>query len=453
MNDHIQIGDTVRLTIRRLGINGEGIGYDHKMAIFVDHALPNEIVDVEIMKVFHNRALASIKTIIKESKERVKPFCPVFERCGGCQVQHLTYERMLTEKREILIQALDRYVYPKIDHMLIGETIPSPSSQHYRNKASLPVARVNGKNVFGMYAKGSNYFVKIDSCPVQYERINELLEVLTKLMDKHKVQALDNKKRGTVKSLVIRYSKHSSQAQVTFVVTHHDKRLEALIRELTESEKDVVSVFSIIKDDTTRHGFQSDHVELLYGKEAIVESLDHFDFQLRPESFFQLNTEQATHFYRTMRNMAKLEPDEIAIDAYAGLAPVSHYVAGDAKQIYAIEIDPVACAYAKRNLLENRISNVRMIQGDFKKALSGLKKMKVDVMFFDPPRTGLGTETIDLIKRIAPERIVYGSCNPSTLAKDINLLQEQYDVIESVPLDMFPYTSHVESVSLLVLKA
>ncbi len=449
MNDHIKIGDIVRLTIRRLGINGEGIGYDQKMAIFVDHALPNEIVDVEIQNVFHNRAIASIKTIIRESKERVTPFCPVFERCGGCQVQHLGYERMLVEKREILVQALDRYVYPKVDHTIIGPTIPSPASTHYRNKASLPVTRVNGKNVFGMYAKGSNYFVKIDSCPVQYERINELLQILTKLMDKHKVHALDNKKHGMVKSLVIRYSKYSSQAQVTFVVTQRDKRLEALIRELTEREKDVVSVFSIIKDDKNRHGFQSDDVWHTYGKESIIESLDHFEFQLRPESFFQLNTEQATHFYRTMRRMARLKPDEIAIDAYAGLAPVSHYVAGDAKQIYAIEIDPVACAYAKKSLLENRISNVRMIQGDFKKALSGLKKMKVDVMFFDPPRTGLGTETIDLIKRIAPQRIVYGSCNPSTLAKDINLLQEQYEMIESVPIDMFPYTSHVESVSLL----
>lgn len=449
MNDHIKIGDIVRLTIRRLGINGEGIGYDRKMAIFVDHALPNEIVDVEIKKVFHNRAIAEIKTIIRKSRERTTPFCSVFERCGGCQVQHLSYPRMLVEKREILIQALDRYVYPKIDHAIIGDTIASPFTHNYRNKASLPVARVNGKNVFGMYAKGSNYFVGIDSCPVQYERINELLKVITNLMDTLNVHALDSKKHGTVKSLVVRYSRHSKQAQVTFVITHRDKRLEALVRKLVEQERDVVSVFSIIKSDQYRHGYQSDEVELIYGQESIIESLDHFEFQLRPESFFQLNTEQAVRFYRAMRTMADLSSDEIAIDAYAGLAPVSHYVASDAKQIYAIEIDPVACAYAKKSLLENKISNVRMIQGDFKKALSGLRKMKVDVMFFDPPRTGLGTETIDLIRRIGPQRIVYGSCNPSTLAKDINLLQEHYDVIESVPLDMFPHTAHIESVSLL----
>ncbi|MFP4177198.1 MAG: 23S rRNA (uracil(1939)-C(5))-methyltransferase RlmD [Acholeplasmataceae bacterium] len=453
MNEHIRIGDTVRLTIRRLGINGEGIGYDQKMAIFVDYALPNEVVDVEITKVYYNRALASIKKIIRESKERTEPFCPVFGRCGGCQVQHLTYERMLVEKRDILLQALKRYVYPTIDPVTVGETIPSPLSKNYRNKASLPVMRIDGKNVFGMYAKGSNDFVRIESCPVQYERVNELLRTLTKLMDKHRVPALDSKKRGTVKSLVIRYSKRSGQAQVTFVVTRRDSRLAALVSELIAREKDVVSVFSIIKGDQRRHGFQSDDVELLYGEESIIESLDHFEFQLRPESFFQLNTEQASHFYRTMRKMAGLEAYEIAIDAYAGLAPVSHYIAGDAKQIYAIEIDPVACTYAKKSLLDNRISNVRMIQGDFKKALSGLRKMSVDVTFFDPPRTGLGKETIDLIKRVTPQRIVYGSCNPSTLAKDINLLQQQYDLVEVVPLDMFPYTSLVESVSLLVHRA
>jgi len=151
-----------------------------------------------------------------------------------------------------------------------------------------------------------------------------------------------------------------------------------------------------------------------------------------------------------MKRLAQLKKHEVAIDAYAGIAPVSHYIAKDAKHVYAIEIDAKACESAKLSLKENKIDNVTVLHSDFKRALSGLREKKIDVMFFDPPRVGLGDETISLILKFKPSRLIYGSCNPSTLAKDLQLLQKEYKLVETVPIDMFPYTALVESVSLLV---
>ncbi|MBU1140908.1 MAG: methyltransferase, partial [Firmicutes bacterium] len=168
------------------------------------------------------------------------------------------------------------------------------------------------------------------------------------------------------------------------------------------------------------------------------------------DAFFQLNTPQANQFYLEMRRLADLKPYETAIDAYAGVAPISHYIFDAAKHVYAIEIDASACESAKLSLEKNNITNVTILKSDFNRALSGLKAKKIDVMFFDPPRTGLGEVTIESILKFKPKRLIYGSCNPSTLAKDLNLLLKSYRLIETVPIDMFPYTSLVESVSLLI---
>ncbi|MBE0700497.1 MAG: TRAM domain-containing protein, partial [Acholeplasmataceae bacterium] len=164
MNEHIKINDLLNITIRRMGINGEGIGYFHKLAIFVEQALPEEELEIEVQEVYDNRAIAKIKRIIKKHPLRRDPFCPVYEACGGCQTQHLDYQESLVQKREILIKSFERYVKTKLDHNLIKETIGSKNPMHYRNKAALPVRKINGKNQIGMYARGSNHFVEIDSC-------------------------------------------------------------------------------------------------------------------------------------------------------------------------------------------------------------------------------------------------------------------------------------------------
>jgi len=453
MEQHIKPNDTIQLSIKRMGINGEGIGYDQKLAIFVDYALPGEEVIVTIDEVFDNRASATIKEIIKPSEHRTNPFCPVYELCGGCQTQHLDDKHILIHKRDLILQSFDRYMNPKPHLSVVKETIGAINPKNYRNKASLPVQNIRGKNRFGMYQKNSNQFIPIDDCPVQDEDINRIFKTTVNLMDKYQMDAIDPKtKKGYVRSIVVRAAQHTKQTQVSFIMLKKSNRIKDLTTELMKIEKMVVSVYEVINGDLKKPGFFTDEMNLIAGKEVITENLNHQKFILKPEAFFQLNTDQAHVFYLEMKRLAQLKKHEVAIDAYAGIAPVSHYIAKDAKHVYAIEIDAKACESAKLSLKENGIENVTVLHSDFKRALSGLREKKIDVMFFDPPRVGLGDETITLIMKFKPTRLIYGSCNPSTLAKDLQLLQKEYQLIETVPIDMFPYTSLVESVSLLIKK-
>jgi len=453
MEQTINIEDILELDIKRMGINGEGIGYHNKLAIFVDYALPSEKVEVKITEVYHNRAVGELIKVIEENPKRVEPFCPVYESCGGCQLQHLDYRETLKQKRDIIVKAFERYAGMYIQPNKIKKCIGASNPMFYRNKASLPVQKIKLNNHFGMYAKNSNQFIKIETCPVQHPLINQVLKTIVHLMDEVGVHAMDYKtKRGYVRSLVVRVAEDTHEVQVSFIMMQKSNRLALLVEKLIEREPSVVSVFQVMNIDMKKPGYFTEDMTLLYGKETIEETLRDHTYLLKPEAFFQLNTQQADKFYMEMKRLAKLEKHEIAIDAYAGIAPVSHYVHEDTKLVYAIEMDEASCESAKLSLKRNNIENVVVLQSDFKRALSGLKEKKIDVMLFDPPRTGLGEETIDLILKFMPSRLVYGSCNPSTLAKDLNVLLRSYDLIETVPLDMFPYTSLVESISLLTLK-
>ncbi|PKK93466.1 MAG: 23S rRNA (uracil(1939)-C(5))-methyltransferase RlmD [Tenericutes bacterium HGW-Tenericutes-6] len=453
MNQPINVGDLIELKIKRMGINGEGIGYYQKLAIFVDYALPDEDVKVEITNIYENRAEGKIVDVITPHQDRVEPFCKIYYECGGCQTQHVSYENTLLMKRDLILQAFDRYISPKVKLSTVKETIGADDPTFYRNKASLPVQKIKNKNYVGMYRKNSNHFVKLESCPIQHKLINHILKTIIDLMDEMGVDGYNQKlRRGYVRSLVVRVSEHFNEAQVSFIMLRKSNRLEELVKKLIIKEPKIVSVYEVMNADLKKPGYFTEDIKKLYGKDTIIEKLHGFDFVLKPEAFFQLNTEQADKFYLEMKRLANLKPHEIAIDAYAGTAPVSHYIYQEAKHVYAIEIDEMSVESARVSLKENNITNVTVLKNDFKKALVSLKDKKIDVMFFDPPRTGLGEDTIDVILKFMPKRIIYGSCNPSTLAKDLNTLLKHYDLVETVPLDMFPYTSLVESVSLLELK-
>ncbi len=451
MENQFEVGQKLNLDIRKIGINGEGIGYFNKMTVFVDYALPSENVDVEIKEVFDNRLVAKlIKTNIV-SEDRVTPFCPIYDKCGGCQLQHLSQEKIKDAKRQTLLDALKRYTFRDLPDSIVGETITSDKETHYRNKASLPV-RFNGKNHVGMYQERSRKFIQMDACPIQDERVNQSISEALRLLDIYKIKGYDDKYNdGFVQSIVCRASS-LGEVQITFVLLKDVAKLTDLALELVEKNEHIVSVFKVIDKKKDQLGFFNSSLKKLAGKDTISETLSTFEFELKPEAFFQLNHGQAQKFYQEMVRLAKLKKHDVVIDAFAGTVPVSHYVANSCRQVYAIEIDKQACESAKLSLEKNHIKNVTVLQSDFKRALSGLKMKKIDVMFFDPPRVGLGKETIDLILGFKPRKLIYGSCNPSTLAKDLNLLLKSYKLIEVVPLDMFPQTSLVESISLLELK-
>ena len=451
MQQKIRLNDILEIDVKRMGINGEGIGYYERLAIFIDNALPGEKVLAQITEVYPNRAIAKVLETIEKSPNRVKPLCPVYDACGGCQVQHFDYNAMLLQKKDIIKKALDRYV-KRYDAHIISDTIGMDNPKNYRNKASLPLRLIDNKNRFGMFARNSNAFVPINTCGVQHTKINDIFTTMTSLMDRYHIDAYDLVlQTGIISHAIVRITENLNEVQVTFILPKAFDGLDNLVHELVKLHPEIMSIYKVINPDVRQSYFTED-IHLIYGKEMIEEQLGGHTFSLSPDAFFQLNTSQADKFYNEMKRLAQIKPTEIVVDAYAGIAPISHYIGQDAKHIYAIEINEDAVKSAKISLDQNHIDNVTVIENNFEDALDNLKDIKIDVMLFDPPRSGLGEDVIQTILKYKPKRLVYGSCNPSTLAKDLSLLLEDYDLKHITPIDMFPYTSLVESISLLVLR-
>ena len=445
-NSHLAIGDVIDINIKKIGINGEGIGYYDNLAVFVEYGLPSEDLKVRITKVFDNRATAEIEEIITESPDRVEPFCPKYYECGGCQLQHLRYEKTLEIKRDLVIESMIKYYDKNFKQSLVKPTIGAENNIHYRNKASLPVKYQRGKNKVGIYKMGTNHFVEIGDCPIQMKSVNECLKDVTRLMDKHEIDAFDIKtKRGYVKALSVRANQDETQLQVSFIMVKYTNKINTLVKELVKMNKRVVSVFLSINTRAKEQTFFTPEIEKLYGSDTLEVTLDNHKFLIKPDAFFQLNYGQASTFYNKIKGSANLTGKETVIDGFAGAATISHYLADKAKKIYAIELDKASVQSGIVSLENNEITNVSMIEGDFFKALSGLKRMEIDLLVFDPPRAGLGKGVVEGLKKYKINKIIYGSCSPITLAKDVKR-QDGFEVGELQPLDMFPWTSHVEMV-------
>jgi 23S rRNA (uracil1939-C5)-methyltransferase len=453
MENKLPIGQKLTIEVQRLGINGEGIGYHNRKAIFVDFALPKEEVEVEITADFDTYYKANLVQIVKKSPSRVEPFCPVYHECGGCQLQHLAYDETLKLKRELIIQAIRRYVKSPVSLDLIKETIGSTPNTHYRNKASLPLQYKYGKNVIGMYKPNSNHLVEIKDCPVQEQDINKFYTLILNQMEKRKMLAYNNtSKTGTVRFIIIRRADATSEMQVTFILYKEDPQVVELGKYLVEKFKEIVSVYSVINDDLKSREFFTKNTHLVAGKEAINEVLNGVTFSLKPDAFFQLNTKQADVLYKKVIELGNFKKTDIVIDAFSGIAPIAQYVAPYVKNVYAIESVQASIQSAKDTIIQNVNKNIDLLKGDVIEVLNRHKNIPVDVIVFDPPRTGLGEKVTEFLLKKKPKKIIYISCNPSTLAKDLDVLTQNYEIKSIEPLDMFPFTAHVESISLLSLK-
>lgn len=454
MKKKINIGDQFEIEIKKLGINGEGIGYVDKQAFFVDDTIPEEICLVKVTEVYDKRIVASLVSLIKESPYRKKIEFPLQQACGAYQMQHLDYHQSLVYKRDMIIHSLSRYVTTKVFYKQVVPMIGMADPYHYRNKVSLPARKLQGKNVFGLYLPNSVEFVEIHNCVVHHQAINDVLNVISNLMDQFKFDAyIQKEKSGYVKSVTIRRGHFTGEIQVSFMLMRPFDKIADFVNKLTSEVSDIKSVHAFYTDDYKTQTFFSLNQQKLFGKETINERMNGQVFSLYPESFFQLNSVQAHVFYQKMVELADLHQDEIAIDAYAGSAPISHYISKHVKQVYAIEIEPKSVKSANLSLKRNKIDNVKVIQSDFGKSLKHLDEKQIDVMFFDPPRGGLGYQTIKEIIKYLPKKIIYGSCNPSTLAKDLEDLLKYYQLDVIVPIDMFPFTPKVESITRLTLKS
>jgi 23S rRNA (uracil1939-C5)-methyltransferase len=448
-NIKIELNQTFPLTIKRLGINGEGVGYFKKQVVFVPGALPGEEVVVEATKINPRFAEAKIKKVRIKSPHRVQPPCPVYDVCGGCQLQHLGYDQQLKEKRDMVIQALERHTKLAIDQLDIRETIGMEDPWGYRNKSSFQVGQKDGKVLAGLYGLNSHQLIDIDECAVQHSQTNEATVVVKRILEELKIPVYNEKSRkGIIRTIVTRVGVKTGELQVVLITSQKEiPKLDLLLKEIQARLPNIKSIMQNVNGQKTSLIFGEETLPLA-GEDIIQETLGDFQFELSARTFFQLNPLQTLKLYNEVKKAAELTGQEKVVDAYCGVGTIGLWLADQAAEIRGIDVLPESIEDAKKNARRNGITNTKYVPGKAEEVLPKWVKKgwHPDVIVVDPPRTGLDGQLIQTILQVKPKKLIYVSCNPSTLAKDIQALSKAYEVKYIQPVDMFPHTAHVECV-------
>ncbi|KOS71816.1 RNA methyltransferase [Lysinibacillus contaminans] len=451
----MEVGQKFPLSIKRLGINGEGVGFYKRNVVFVKGAIPGEEITAQVTKTQHNFAEAEIVTIRKASEHRQEAPCPVYNECGGCQLQHMTYEKQLIEKRDIVMQALERYAKPLAETVEVRQTLGMDNPWNYRNKSQFQV-RKEGKRVYaGLFAEGSNKLLNINDCLVQHPITSKVTVATRKILQKLNITIYDGRTLdGLVRTIVVRTGIHTGETQVVLVTTRKEiPHLDELITRIKKIDPSIVSIAQNINRDRSSLIF-GDETIILDGKETIHEELGELAFDLSARAFFQLNPTQTVHLYDEIKKAAALTGEETVVDAYCGVGTIGLWLADKAKEVRGMDVIPESIEDARQNARNHGYEHTTYAVGTAESVLSQWHKedFTPDVITVDPPRTGLAPEFIRTVLKLKPKRFVYTSCNPSTLAKDLQELSKLYDVEYIQPIDMFAQTALVECVAKLVLK-
>ncbi|MDK8641460.1 23S rRNA (uracil(1939)-C(5))-methyltransferase RlmD [Niallia taxi] len=452
----LQQGQTFPLTIKRLGINGEGVGYFKRQVVFVQGALPGEEVVVEATKIMPKFSEAKVKKIRKASPFRVKAPCPIYEQCGGCQLQHLAYDQQLREKRDIVIQSLERHTKLKIENLDIRPTIGMEDPWNYRNKSQFQIGQQkNGKVIAGLYGIDSHRLVPIQNCMVQHPLTNKVSEEVRSILEELNVPIYDERtQKGIVRTIVTRAGFQSGEVQVVLITTQKEvPRKKQIMAEIQSRLPEVKSLVQNINGNKTSLIFGEKTIHLR-GEEVIQETLGDLNFELSARAFFQLNPTQTIKLYDEVKKAANLTGKEKIADAYCGVGTIGLWLADGASEVRGMDTIDAAIIDAQKNADKHGIKNATYVTGTAEHWLPKWVEegWRPDVVVVDPPRTGCDQKLLNAIKKVKPKKFIYVSCNPSTLAKDIDYLSKDYKVEYLQPVDMFPHTAHVECVVELVLK-
>lgn len=450
----VQKNEYIELTFSDLTHEGDGVGKINGFPIFVPYGLPGERAKVKIVKVKKNLAYGRLIELYEKSDDRVEPPCEVFYQCGGCQIQHMTYERQLEMKRK---QVQD--VMNKIAHMPdvpVHPTIGMDEPWSYRNKAQMPVAMKDGRVLTGFYQKRSHNIIQMDTCPVQNKANDRILREMRGIIEDLQIEPYDEiKHKGVIRHIVVRSGYHTGEIMVVVVTnTKELPKKGELIDRIRELDSNIVGIVHNINPKRT-NVIMGQESKLIWGKDVIIDKIGDLEFEISAHSFFQVNPEQTEKLYEQTLKYAQLTGKETVIDAYCGIGSISLFLAQHAKKVYGVEIVPQAIDNAKENAKRNGLTNVEFYVGEAEKVMPWWRAqgLRPDVIVVDPPRKGCDEALLRAMIEMEPERIVYVSCNPSTLARDLRILAEGgYETKEIQPIDMFPQSSHVECVSQIVLK-
>jgi len=465
----VRKNDEVTLDIIGLTQDGEGVGRADGFTLFVQGALPGERIKAKVLKVKKQYGYAKMLELLQASPDRVEAPCPIYRQCGGCQLQHLDYAAQLAWKRQHVIDSLTRIGKLRVadvagEGVVVHPTIGMAEPWRYRNKAQVPIGMAladmadgaAGSLIGGFYARGSHRIIDMDACVIQHERNDEAVRLVKALGTRLGIRAYDETTgRGLLRHVVVRTGFATGETMVCLVTNGtRIPRVDELVEGIRRALPDVRSIVQNVNTRNTNVIF-GDETRVLWGSDVIHDELDGIRFAISARSFYQVNPAQTVALYRKAVEYAGLTGRETVIDAYCGIGTISLFLARRAGKVYGVESVPEAVEDARRNAALNGIANASFEVGLAEEVIPRWREAGIaaDVIVVDPPRKGCDAQLLDTIVRMRPKRVVYVSCNPATLARDLAVLEAGgFRTVEVQPVDMFPHTGHVECVVLLVRK-
>ena len=433
----------MKVTIKKTGINGEGIGYIDRMPVFVPQALIGEEVEIRIVDKQKRYATAELLRVVKSSKNRIRPKCFIQNTCGACPLMIARYPVQLEYKQDLLKQSLIKYA--QIDPRKVARVKASEDVFGYRNQFKLPCAMEEGRLVSGLFMPNSNYFIDVKKCWIHEDGLERVRMDIMHVLNTHGCVSYNPHDKKGIRNLVVRGFDNRYQCTI---VTGNEELDERLISDLMRI-KGLTSLWQSIHTIKKTPEVFGNKMMHLAGETSLAMELDGLKLRISPRSFFQLNSKQAVQLYRTIASMVK-EDNELIVEAYSGIGAISLYLKDKAKEIIGIESIKDAVVNANQNAALNGCEHVSFLCDDAANKLTYLsKKRSIDVLVVDPPRSGLDDAMLDCILRSKIKNIIYVSCNPATLGKNLAVLSSRYNVDKIQPIDIFPHTPHVETVALL----
>ncbi len=437
------------------GFEGEGIAKIDNFTIFIPGAIKGEKVKIVIVKVTTSFAYGKILEILEASKDRVEEVdCSTYKRCGGCNLRHISYNKTLEIKKDTVQNLVNKNLKEKVQ---VKNTIGMENPFNYRNKAQYPVGiDKDGNPVIGVFANRTHEVIPVKECMIQNKESEKISKYICEFARNNNISVYNEETRkGLLRHIVIKVGVKTNEIMCVLVLNGREVNNEGqLVKELIEKFPNIKTIVKNINMQNTNVILGKENINI-YGKGYIYDKLGDYTFKISPLSFYQINPIQTEKLYNLALEKAELTGEEILFDLYCGIGTIGIFMANQAKEVYGIEIVKEAIEDAKENCKINNIKNAQYFAGDTEQLLTDLienQKVIPDVVVVDPPRKGLDKTTIENIKKINAKKVIYISCNPATLVRDLSYLEEKYEVKEIQPVDMFPFTSHVECCSLLCLK-
>ncbi|MEI3613651.1 23S rRNA (uracil(1939)-C(5))-methyltransferase RlmD [Pseudogracilibacillus sp. SO30301A] len=451
----VKKNEKISLTFEDLTHEGNGVAKVDGYPIFVPYALPGEEAEVKVIKINKNFGYGKLLDIKKASPERVTPPCNVFYKCGGCQLQHMSYDMQLEMKRNQVQNVMKKVAH--LDHVPVHPVLGMEDPWRYRNKIQIPVGEKDEELITGFYQHRSHRIIDdMDTCVIQNELGDRMVEAVRRIATDLGIEAYNEEThRGMLRHIIVRTAFGTNDTMI-ILVTRTEKLLQQdeLIKQLTVTYPSIKSIILNINKEKT-NVIMGKKSRTIFGEGYIYDSIGDLKFKISPRSFYQVNPIQTKVLYNKVLEFANVGANDVVIDAYCGIGTISLFLAQQAKQVYGVEIVPEAINDAKINAKLNGITNTEFMVGEAEKVMPWwtAQGLRPDVIVVDPPRKGCEEILLKEMINMAPKRIVYVSCNPSTLARDLRILEDSgFKTQEVQPVDMFCQTSHVEAIALIQRK-